>query len=83
LLAARANDELERYVKRSATPGWAVVHQVMGTSAIQLSAKPLGKDPAAWLEANVPALEGPFASAPWVKYVLKTFMVVTHVSTGR
>lgn len=72
LLAARANDELERYVKRSATPGWAVVHQVMGTSAIQLSAKPLGEDPAAWLEANVPALEGPFASAPWVKYVLKT-----------
>lgn len=72
LLAASANDELERYVRRPATSGWDVVHQMVGTSALQPSVKSLGENPTTWLEAAMPVLKGPFASAPWVKYVLKT-----------
>ncbi|MDQ7794338.1 MAG: ISLre2 family transposase [bacterium] len=66
LLAARANGEL---VHRSARPkaSAALPRPAIKTPDIRR----LQKDPAEWLRRSMPALQGPHASKPWVKWVLR------------
>ncbi len=69
LLAVRANDELDRYAVHS-EPRFDLLKKAVGAEAIQLP-KRFGKDPEAWLQANVPALEGPHAGKHWVKHIVR------------
>lgn len=67
VLAAKANGELSNYTLR-----WPVEHRKLREIA-QL--KPVEKqkteDVEKWLQSSVPALKGPFADRPWIKYVLR------------
>jgi len=72
LLAARANGELGRALG----PGrraWAELMRVaVGSRMIETdSGGEKAEDVGAWLRARVPALTGPYAGRPWVKYVLR------------
>ncbi|AAM24318.1 hypothetical protein M2349_001288 [Caldanaerobacter subterraneus subsp. tengcongensis MB4] len=35
-----------------------------------------------WLRVSLPILEGPFASKPWIKYVLKELIRVNGLAVG-
>jgi hypothetical protein len=70
LLAVRANDELDHYAAHALEPRFDVLRKAAGAEAFQLP-KRFGKDPEAWLQANVPALEGPHAGRHWVKHILR------------
>lgn len=67
ILAAKANGKLNNYVLR-----WPVKHEKLRELA-QL--KPVEKQKAGdvekWLQGSLPALKGPFADRPWIKYVLR------------
>ncbi|NHM26889.1 ISLre2 family transposase [Desulfofundulus sp. TPOSR] len=66
ILAAKANGKLDNYVLR-----WPVKHEKLR----ELAQKPVEKQKAGdvekWLQATLPALKGPFADRPWIKYVLR------------
>ena len=70
LLAADANGELQKLAR----DGWQIERELLqraaGPTPIR-AAVPAGEDPAAWLGATMPALHGPAAGKPWVKYVLR------------
>lgn len=68
LLAAKANDELTRYVNQSQSK----VGQLLEFDVPVVKEAVAGKeDIEAWLRASMPALQGPFAGRPWIKYVLR------------
>jgi len=68
LLAARANDELHRYIGQSKS----IVSQLLNFDTPVEKKFVCGKeDLESWVRASMPALRGPFAGRPWVKYVLK------------
>lgn len=68
LLAAKANGELTHYVGK-AENAWAKL--ITDDVPVQKVAACHKEDMGAWLKGTMPALKGPFASSPWVKYVLK------------
>lgn len=67
LLAAKANGKLENYILR-----WPIKHEELKELAQK---KPVKKQKAEdierWLQVSLPALKGPLADRPWVKYVLR------------
>ena len=68
LLAAKANGELSRYV---AKPKSALENLLSEQTFMEKVSACHQKDLEAWLRATMPALYGPFAGRPWIKYVLK------------
>lgn len=70
LLAARANGELAVMGRQAWPMQTEVLRQATGSTAIRVCPGELN-DPEAWLRANLPALSGPAAGSPWVKYVLR------------
>jgi hypothetical protein len=67
VLAAKANGELSHYVLR-----WPVQNQKLKECThVVRSRKTKLEDVEKWLRASLPALKGPFADQPWVKYVLR------------
>ncbi|MGB9763692.1 MAG: ISLre2 family transposase, partial [Minisyncoccia bacterium] len=67
VLAAKANGELEHYIGR-----WPVEHQRLKEMAQKkVVEKPQAEDIEKWLRVSLPALKGPFADRPWIKYVLR------------
>lgn len=68
LLAAKANDELDRYVGKQSS----AVSQLLEFNIPVVKQAVCGKeDLEAWVRASMPALQGPFAGRPWIKYVLR------------
>ncbi|BDG58947.1 ISLre2 family transposase [Caldinitratiruptor microaerophilus] len=70
LLAARANGELAVMGRQAWPMQSEVLRQATGSTAIRVQPGELN-DPEAWLRVNLPALSGPAAGSPWVKYVLR------------
>ena len=68
LLAAKASGELNRYTNATKN---SLVGLVGIDSPMERVATCHEKDLGDWLRAKVPALKGPHASKPWIKYVLK------------
>lgn len=66
---ARANGELHDVARPGSWETRLNVGDLAGSAPIQ--PLPKGADPAAWLEAHVPALVGPHAARPWVRHVLR------------
>ncbi len=68
VLAAKANGELKLYIWR-----WPLEHQKLKEMAQQIKPveRPKAEDVGKWLRATLPALKGPFADQPWIKYVLR------------
>lgn len=67
VLAARANKDIENYISR-----WTIEAKKLKEAAKNRPKTSLGvEDVEAWLKARLPALRGPSAGAPWVKYVLR------------
>jgi len=67
LLAARANGELSEFTPR-ARPMDQKLLKRLATTPVLVSEVPaaMRDDPATWLRASPPALEGPRAAKPWV-----------------
>ncbi|MEW6771792.1 MAG: hypothetical protein AB1330_10465 [Bacillota bacterium] len=60
-----------------------MLRQAVGQEVIDPRLKVRGEDPAAWLKvAGVPILAGPFASRPFVKYVLRELVSLRRSYTG-
>ncbi len=68
LLAAKANGELPRYV---AKPKSTLENLLPEQTFMEKVSACHQEDLEAWLRATMPALYGPFAGRPWIKYVLK------------
>lgn len=68
LLAAKANGELCRYTGKSESTLAKLFEE---ESSLEKVTNCCQEDVGSWLRATMPALYGPFASRPWVKYVLK------------
>lgn len=68
LLAAKANGELCRYAGKSETTLAKLFEE---ESPLEKVSNCRQEDVGSWLRATMPALYGPFAGRPWVKYVLK------------
>lgn len=69
VLAAKADGRLKSYTKR-----WPLAHAKLADIVLRPESRekqPEKEDLEGWLRASIPALKGPFASHPWVKYVLK------------
>lgn len=66
---ARANGELHDVARPGSWQTRLDVRDLAGVAPIQ--PLPKGTDPAAWLEAHLPALVGPHAARPWVRHVLR------------
>ncbi len=67
LLAAKANDELTRYVNKSKIS----IEKLLESDEPIKKETTCSKDVESWLKASMPALVGPSAGKPWVKYVLR------------
>ena len=81
LLAHRANRELARYAGGGRDFAQEVLRQAVGQEVVDL--RPKGEDPAAWLKAaGMPILTGPFASRPFVKYVLRELVSLRRSYIG-
>jgi hypothetical protein len=68
LLAAKANGELSRYVAKPKTTLASLLSDEVPVEKVDGCHQ---EDLEAWLRASMPALYGPSAGKPWVKYVLK------------
>lgn len=68
VLSARSNGELEKYTSR-----WelSLNREEHVAQAVQVEVKRKVEEVGSWLRAGLPALKGPSAGAPWVKYVLR------------
>lgn len=67
ILAARANGELASYASR-----WPVKNESLKKMArVEKNREVKMEDVEEWLRASIPALKGPFADRPWIKYVLR------------
>lgn len=71
LLAARANGELSEVARQVWQAQPELIRRVAGDKPIRAEGRLPGQDPAAWLRASLPALYGPAADEPWVKYMLR------------
>jgi hypothetical protein len=72
LLAARANGELGRALGHGRRVEAELMKVAVGSRMIEPdSGGEKAEDVCAWLRARVPALTGPYAGRPWVKYVLR------------
>jgi len=71
LLAARANGELPEAARQVWRAQPELIRRAAGDKPICTEGCPSGQDPSAWLQASMPALYGPSADEPWVKYVLR------------
>lgn len=67
LLAAKANGELTRYVG----PARSTLADLLTDDVAVEKVAACQEDLGAWLRATMPALYGPFAGEPWIKYVLR------------
>ncbi|SIS49384.1 ISLre2 family transposase, partial [Alicyclobacillus vulcanalis] len=78
LMAARANGEPVMKASEKREPHLAT--RGMAQEAVVTDAEMTRKVEAAasWLEAHMPALAGPHASRPWVKYVLRELARLPH-----
>jgi hypothetical protein len=74
LLAARANGKLERYAVGRADPRFEDLVKVLSERAVDLGDQLIVEDVEAWLRHTVPALRGPHASRPWVRYILRALV---------
>ena len=68
LLSAKANGELSRYVAKPKTTFANLLSDEVPVEKVDGCHQ---EDLEAWLRASMPALYGPSAGKPWVKYVLK------------
>jgi len=70
LLAARANDELQRYIPER---DWDRdrLDEVLGDKPVDSSSQVYSEDMEEWLRTSMPTLTGPHADRPWVKHVLR------------
>ena len=71
LLPARANGELPGVARQVWRAQPELIRRAAGDKPIRAEGRPSGQDPSAWLRASLPALCGPSADEPWVKYVLR------------
>jgi len=69
LLAARANNELDRYASHYRNIDRERLARVMPVNIVKQ--KPTQKDWSEWLAAEIPALYGPESDKMWIKYVLR------------
>ncbi|WP_456151139.1 UPF0236 family transposase-like protein [Alicyclobacillus vulcanalis] len=78
LMAARANGEPVMKASEKREPHLAT--RGMAQEAVVTDAEMTRKVEAAasWLEAHMPALSGPHAGRPWVKYVLRELARLPH-----
>lgn len=76
LLAARANGELGEYVGCACAFCREVLANALGEEVVERPGKVRVEDLEGWLRAKVPALKGPFAGRPWIKYVLRELVSV-------
>lgn len=81
LLAARANGELGAYAGRARTFCREVLADTLGEEVVERPGKVRVQDLEGWLWAKVPALKGPFAGRPWIKYVLRELVSVRWPAT--
>jgi len=72
LLAAGANDELGRYASARSDARFEQLVKVLDKEAVDLGDQIGAEDLEAWVRRTMPALTGPYASRPWVKYILRT-----------
>ncbi|MCR4397720.1 MAG: ISLre2 family transposase, partial [Firmicutes bacterium] len=72
LLAAGANDELARYASVGRDWRFGELVKVLDKEAVDLGDQIGAEDLEAWVRRTMPALAGPHASRPWVKYILRT-----------
>jgi len=75
ILAEKANGELEKYILRWPMEQRKFKEMVQTKSDEREEVEDIEE----WLRVSLPALKGPFASRPWVKYVLKE---LSHVSVA-
>lgn len=68
LLAAKANGELTRYVGNAKS---SLADLLTDDAPVEKVAACHREDLGAWLRVTMPALYGPFAVQPWIKYVLR------------
>ncbi|NLU49556.1 MAG: ISLre2 family transposase [Syntrophomonadaceae bacterium] len=71
LLAARSNNELNRYANNYRDIDRERLARVMPVHAVNRKDKPTKRDWKKWLAADIPALYGPEADKMWIKYVLR------------
>ena len=69
-LSEKANGRLEPYTKQ-----WHLkqeeIKKIMQPTKQEEKRKYAEEDIEEWLRVSLPILEGPFASKPWIKYVLE------------
>lgn len=75
LLSSRANGKLGSYIGSAKLFNREVLKQAVGQEVVKRP-KAKGEDPSEWLKAGVPALNGPSADTPFVKYVLRELVSV-------
>ena len=72
LLAARSNNELNRYVSDYRDIDRQRLARVMPVSAVNAKDKLTKKDWSEWLAVHIPALQGPESGKKmWIKYILR------------
>ncbi len=77
LLAAKANNELSKYLQQRPS---ALSGLVESEVVVEKQASHGKEDLEAWLRASMPALRGPFAWKPWIKYVLKEIGTIQRLA---
>jgi hypothetical protein len=68
LLAAKAHNELSKYVRQ--TPN-TLCDLLQSEVVVEKQASHGKEDLEAWLRASMPALKVPFVGKPWIKHVLR------------
>jgi len=68
LLAAKANDELNSYISGSRSN---IKELLEFEPVFKKSYRDKQEDLEAWLHGSMPALSGPHAARPWIKFILK------------
>ena len=68
LLAAKANDELNSYTSGSRSN---IKELLEFEPVLKKTSRDKQEDLEAWLHTSMPALSGPHAARPWIKFILK------------
>lgn len=81
LLAARANGELSEFMPRARPMNQELLARLASPPVLVREAlAAIGDDPAGWLRASLPALEGPHAAKPWVKWCLREITRIPQIA---
>lgn len=80
LLAAKANNELPRYLGASRGFNPRRIKKVVPTKLVDSQSKASKKELNEWMAATVPLLEGPASGKMWVKYVLRPLTSASYRS---